>query len=262
MRFLNLSIFLLLLLSLGSIGWAADGWHTLHGNWQRHGYYADGFPAKNLKLIWRKELYKELTGPRAEVIVGGGLAYMGTYAGNMYAWDAQTGEKRWVFQAGGAIGHSPTYHEGILYFGSMDGRLYAVDTLTGEEKWHVQTCEGIWTSPVIHQNLVLFGSRDHTFYALKSETGQLAWSFETNGPILQSASITEDGTKVLFASEDMHLYCLAVDDGALVWQTPKLPGLSFRDYFPVIIGETILLTTNPVKDFHTILGENQQMLLK
>src|SRR5512145_2880103 len=54
-------------------------WRTLHGDLQRSGFYPS-FPPGKLRLAWRKELWSELTAPRAEVIVGGGLAFMGTYA--------------------------------------------------------------------------------------------------------------------------------------------------------------------------------------
>ena len=37
-------------------------WPTLHGNLQRAGFYAH-FPRPPWKLVWRKELWRELTGP-------------------------------------------------------------------------------------------------------------------------------------------------------------------------------------------------------
>jgi len=53
---------------------APASWPTLHGDHQRSGFYPR-FPKGPLKLAWRRELWRELTGPRAEVIVGGGLAF-------------------------------------------------------------------------------------------------------------------------------------------------------------------------------------------
>lgn len=85
--------------------------------------------------MWRKELHEELTGPRAETIVGDHLAFIGTYRGNMYAWDAATGKRAWVFRTDGAIGHSPMLHDGVLYFGSMDGRLYALEPEVQASLW-------------------------------------------------------------------------------------------------------------------------------
>jgi hypothetical protein len=60
----------------------------------------------------------------------------------------------------------------------------------------------------------------------------------------------------------MHLYCLNVSDGALLWKSRHLAGLTTRDYFPVIHRGLAFITTAPVKDFHTILTEHQQMLVK
>lgn len=119
-----------------------DSWPTLHGDLARSGFYPR-FPAGELKLLWRRELYKELTGTRCEVIGGGGLAFMGTYAGNMYAWDAATGQERRVFRTGGAIGQSPMLDGGVLYFGSMDRKLYAVQAADGMRKWAFEAPEGI-----------------------------------------------------------------------------------------------------------------------
>lgn len=59
----------------------------------------------------------------------------------------------------------------------------------------------------------------------------------------------------------MHVYCLTTEEGTLEWKSPKLYGLSLRDYFPVIVEGLVLVTTNPVKDFHTILDQNQRMFL-
>ena len=87
----------LLSVTLASCAWAAEtprndgaNWTTLHGDLQRSGFYPQ-FPNGPLRMAWRKELWRELTGPRAEVIVGGGLAFMGTYSENPCSWDADTG---------------------------------------------------------------------------------------------------------------------------------------------------------------------------
>src|SRR5262249_24999029 len=63
-------------------------------------------------------------------------------------------------------------------------------------------------------------------------------------------------------SEDMRVYCLKVSDGALVWKSRQLAGLSVRDYAPVIVRGLALVTTCPIKDFQTILGQHQEMLVQ
>jgi len=235
-------------------------WPTLHGDLLRSGFHPE-LPDGDWRLAWRKELWQELAGPRCEVIVGGGMAFLGTYAGTMHAWDAATGGERWSFKTDGPIGHSPAFADGTLYFGSLDRRLYAVDARTGKERWRYEAGEGFWTSPVAHAGLVMAGSRDGVFHALRADDGKPAWSFRTGDRILQTASITEEGARVVFGSEDMRVYCLAVADGRLLWKTRTLPGLGFRDYFPVIAGGLALVTTHPVKSFHAILGEHDRLLI-
>lgn len=258
-----------ILLAIGALATHAaapprnDGtsWPTLHGDLQRSGFYPH-FPKSPLKLTWRKELHSELTGPRAEVIVGDGLAFMGTYEGKVYAWDARSGEEKWVFKTGGPVGHAPMIESGVLYVGSMDRKLYALDAATGKVKWSFTAGEGIWTSPVAFGGSVMFGARDGVFHALDARSGAMRWSIQTGDRILTSASISEDGQSVVFASEDMHVYCAALKDGGLRWKSKRLHGLSMRDYAPVVFRGLVFVTTNPVKDFHAILGENQEMLVQ
>lgn len=256
-------VFWALGLSLGAAGAPskrAESWRTLHGDLQRSGFYP-AFPRGKLRLVWRKELWRELTGPRAEVIVGGGLAFLGTYAGNFYAWNADTGAEKWKFKTGGPIGHSPAFHDGMVFVGSMDRKLYALEAGTGRQRWSFEAGEGIWVSPVVHHGLVMFGGRDGVFYGLDLASGAETWRFRTGDRILTSASVSEDGEQVVFASEDMHVYCLDVATGTLRWKSRKLAGLSVRDYAPVIVRGLVLITTNPVKDFHTILTEHQNLLV-
>lgn len=258
----------LLSVTLAACAWAAetprnDGvhWTTLHGDLQRSGFHSK-FPKGRLRMIWRKELWQELTGPRAEVIVGGDLAFMGTYAGNFYAWSANTGDQKWVFKTSGPIGHSPAFSEGTVFVGSMDRRLYAVEASTGKARWNFEAGEGIWVSPVVHHGLVMFGARDGVFHALDVASGRVTWRFQTGDRILTTASVSEDGNRVVFASEDMHLYCLEAATGKLLWKSRKLAGLSVRDYAPVIVRGLVMVTTSPVKDFHTLLDQHQNMLVK
>jgi outer membrane protein assembly factor BamB len=240
---------------------SAGEWPTYRGDLQRSGYYPS-FPEGKMRLVWRQELWRELTGPRTEVIVGGGRAYLGTYAGKMHAWNAATGEEAWSVQTGGPIGHSAAYSDGALFFGSMDRTLRSVDAATGQERWRFQAEEGVWVAPCVTKDLVLFGDRTGTFHALEIATGQERWRCQTGGPVLTTASVSEDGTRVLFASEDMIVRCVSTSDGKLLWQSRKLPGLSLRDYAPVIAHGLAFITSNPVKDFHAILDEHQRMLLE
>jgi hypothetical protein len=143
----------------------------------------------------------------------------------------------------------------------MDRRLIAVTTRTGKLRWEFECAEGIWSSPAVTRGLVMVGARDGTFHAVDASTGKARWEFKTGGPILNSPSVSEDHERILFVSEDMHLYCLKVMDGTLAWKSRKLAGITARDYFPVIHAGLALVTTAPARDFHTILTRHEQMLV-
>ncbi len=238
-----------------------SSWPTLHGDLTRAGFYPR-FPAGQLALAWRRELYRELIGARCEAIVAEGLVYVGTYAGNLYAYRADTGEQAWVYRTGGPIGHSPMYADGCVYFGSMDRNLYALEARTGRLRWKFTADEGFWASPVVHAGRVLIGDRFGAFHALDTLSGQPVWQIGTAGPILTTASISPDGCDVLFAAEDMRVRCVEVANGRLRWQSEPLHGLSLRDYFPLVVGNLVLVTTNPVEGFHETLSRQQEFLLR
>lgn len=260
-NFIQLFLMFLILFSAKLVVAQQNNWTTYRGDLQRTAFYTS-FPSKPLKLLWRQEFWKELTGPRAEVIVADGLAFIGTYGGNFYALDSNTGQIKWVFKTGGPICHTAAYNNGVVFTGSMDSCLYALFAGSGRLKWRFEAEEGIWVAPTVCRGNVMFGDRAGNFFSVDESNGRLKWKFKTGDRILTTAAVTEDEEFVIFASEDMHLYCIKIEDGSLIWKSRKLQGLSVRDYSPVIFSGLVFITTNPVKDFHTILGEHEQMLIK
>ena len=66
-------------------------------------------------------------------------------------------------------------------------------------------------------DLAFFGSSaDHKVYALDLKTGRERWSFFTEGPVRFAPALA--GTRLLVASDDGYLYCLAAGSGKLLWR--------------------------------------------
>ena len=237
---------------------AADTWPTLHGDNLRSGWY-DLFPAPPWKELWHKDLSGELTGPRAEVIVAQGLVFMGTYAGNVRAWDAGTGEERWKYICGGPVGHSPAWAGGKLYVCSMSG-LHCLDAATGKKLWQGRGEAGFWTAPTVAVGLVMAGDRAGVFHAWEAAGGEEKWTVRTTAPILTPASV--EGDRVVFASEDMQVRCCELTTGKLHWTSRQLPGLTLRDYAPCLTGGLAFITSCPVQDFHAVLRGDEEFLTK
>ena len=99
---------------------AAAEWPSLHRDYQRSGY-TDEIVRGPCQRKWCRSFVDEMIGARVEAIVAEGRGYVGTYAGNVYALDIDTGATIWQYRAGGRIGHSPCYHAGALFVCTDEG---------------------------------------------------------------------------------------------------------------------------------------------
>lgn len=143
----------------------------------------------------------------------GGVVYIGSGDGHVYAVDAATGALRWKFKTGDVVHASPAVANGTVYIGSWDANFYALDAATGQEKWRFKTGVdpkyfnqvGIQSSAAVADGIVYFGCRDSQFYALDAKTGQEKWRFD-NKKSWVIASPAVAGGVVYFATSDTGLF--------------------------------------------------------
>jgi len=249
-----------ILLFAGTVA-PADDWPTVHHDVARSGRTGDEVRGPYAKR-WVRHFPGEIMTTRMEAIVADGRVFVGTYSGNLYALNADTGETLWKFPAGGPILHSPAVAEGVVFFGCEDGLVRALDAKSGRRLW--QSPEkpvpgGFDTSPVVVKGMVCLGARNGVFYAMDAKAGTVRCSYATAGPIRTTAACS-DG-KIVFASDDMHAYC-ADEKGTLLWTSPKLNGQSLRDYYPVILGDVAILRSIPAGPFAGRHGNDQSVLLR
>jgi outer membrane protein assembly factor BamB len=237
-----------------------EDWPTLHKDLQRSGYTAETLQGP-FERKWFRDFHDEMIASRVEAIVAGGKCYVGTFAGNLYALNVADGSTAWTFKAGGPIGHSPAYADGKIVFGSDDGKVTCLDAGSGRKIWDCDEGGGIWVSPAVSHGIVYLGTRSGVITALTLGEGQTRWRIQAGGIILKPASVTEDGEKVIFGSEDMHVYCLS-RGGTLLWKSKKLQGLSLRDEAPTIWKGMVVVRTSPADGFHEVMNRNQNFLAK
>ena len=179
-------------------------------------------------------------------IVADRKVFIGTMRGILHAIDNATGEEIWAFKTLGAILHTCAVAGDKVFFGNAEGKVYAVDVTGGQIIWSVQTGAAVWNSPVIHQGLVLFGGRDGRIYAVDADEGRIKWAVQTGGPLLSSPAVDVKAERVYIGSEDMHVYAFGLTDGRRLWRSDKLPGVSFRGYYPVVAPDgSVVVTVTP-----------------
>lgn len=239
---------------------SGDGWPTLHRDPQRSGFTPESVQGP-FERKWFRDFHDEMIATRVEAILAEGKCFVGTFAGRLHALNVADGTTAWTTQARGAIGHSAYYDAERVYFGADDGRLYCVRASDGSPVWTYEAAAGIWVAPVGDGQRIYFGDRSGLFHAVTARDGRRAWTFQTGGMILKPASLSPDGRRIVFGSEDMHVYCLD-PDGRSVWTSAKLQGLSLRDEAPTLWKGMAIVRTNPADGFHEVMNRNQDLMVK
>ena len=103
--------------------------------------------------------------------------YFGSWDGNIYSLDSDTGDINWKYQTNWGVVTTPAISDGLVFAGSLDNNFYAINEETGDLEWYFTCNSAIHSSPVVYGEYVFFGSDDGKIYALNKTDGNLAWSF-------------------------------------------------------------------------------------
>ncbi len=177
----------------------------------------------------------------------------------------------WAYQTGGAVESSPAILGTNIFIGSDDGNVYWFDATTGNliTKW--KTNGAVTSSPAVSiadtgVPVVYVGSQDGKVYALSWIIIPLiAWSYQTGGAINSSPALvgTYDNGTIYIGSSDTYLYALDTHTGSLKWRwSPHLAnwGVTFQQIcipilwfqicidFPIITYTPTPINSSPAVD--------------
>jgi outer membrane protein assembly factor BamB len=221
---------------MAAIPWCAFAKSTFHGNMARTGVYAEPGPKRLGGVLWSFQAAAPIV---ASPAVSGGVVYIPSLDGHLYALDQQTGKEKWKFKSRMPIASSPAVVDGVLYFVSSTGALAALDIATGTPRWvfaaeydrkfeaknlhgyqsAAQTIPDAWdlftSSPAVANGKVFFGSGDGNIYAVDAATGLLQWKHATKDVVHASPAVV--GNTVYIGSWDSWLHALDTDTGQPRW---------------------------------------------
>jgi len=154
----------------------------------------------------------------APVVTSMDRLYVGSKSGVFYCFNRTTGDTIWTYTASDEIFSSAVINDnGRLFFGDQDGNLTCLDSEFGTLYWEVSVGNRIYSSPALSpdDSTLYVGGHDKKVYALDVLTGEEQWNYSTNGYILSSMAVDEDG--VIYASSyDRKLYAIN-PNGTLKW---------------------------------------------
>jgi eukaryotic-like serine/threonine-protein kinase len=149
--------------------------------------------------------------------VAGGVVYIGSDDGYVYAINAGSGTVLWRYNINNNQNvSSATVANGVVYVNSYNGAVYALKASTGSLLWHYQTGNWIVDRPTVVNNVVYFGSGDNYLYALNASNGNLLWRYQTGYAVVTSPAVVNG--VVYFGSWDSYVYALTASNGALLWR--------------------------------------------
>jgi len=213
--------------------------------------------------VWQKDLsdindesgFFDSTQPA--LVSGGPVAginkvFVGTENGDVFAFDAETGELAWQGSVKGEVIARPALDSGILIVNTASGVVKAFNASNGEEVWHVEqdvaplSLRGIST-PVAAGGGVLMGTSagEVTVYMLEkgqqgwvAELGEATGSTELERVVDVDAAPVVYGDKVYAVSARGNLASIDLRTGRVLW---KRQYSSYRQLS--IDGNSIYLTS-------------------
>ncbi len=205
---------------------ASGNWSQFHEGVTHHGFQASESvisvaSAPTLELKWKHQ-----TGDRVQSspAVVGGILYVGSWDGYLYALDASSGALKWKYKTGSMITTSgPAVVSGVVYVGAENGTVYAVNASNGSLKWKRSIGGSIRSSPAVSGGTLYIGNMVKAIptgmngyvYALNANTGGVKWVSDKTWAVRTSPAVA-DG-KVFFGSDASKVFALNATTGAQIW---------------------------------------------
>jgi len=141
---------------------------------------------------------------------------------------------RWTYDAQNNLECAAIISHQRVYIGSTAGKLHAVDLMDGSLKWQYQAA-GIMAAPAARDGAVYFGDVNGTFHCVDAATGKKRWTVAAQDDIVSSANFA--GDKIIFGSDDHHLYCVSTE-GKIVWRCKTKEKVRAA---PAIVGDHVFV---------------------
>jgi len=152
--------------------------------------------------------------------VADGVVYAGTETGTVTAFDAATGDVRWVADVEAPVESNLALGNGLVHVSTMAGVHYALAMADGSEVWSVSHGKSFTTSPLVMDGNLYIGSRATKLVKLDEQTGEKEWSVGFGSSWVQSGAQPLAEDQIVIGSSDLRtVRALDVNTGGPVWST-------------------------------------------
>lgn len=155
----------------------------------------------------------------------GGLVYLGSSYGTLYALEASTGVTRWTFDVGGTVLGTVNVQESasegdvdrLVVIDQNDGALQCLDAATGEPLWRTESIDRCDGSPSVGEDVIVFGSCAAALHIFSAEDGTFLRNIELDGDSQVAGGVALDAGMAFSGSHSGRLFHVDTEKGEIVW---------------------------------------------
>lgn len=230
----------------------------------------------NGMLVWR---YQTGAAIQSGGTLVGGIVYIGSLDGYIYALNASTGTLVWSYGTNPVNSNNEIYESipqvinGMVYVDSSDGYMYAIDASKGTLVWDTEignSCSDCSASPAVANGIVYISSDNGSLYALNASTGSILWSnpigISINGGTGSTIAVAS-GVVYVGSSTNDTVYAFNGNTGASLWHfVTNTGGCSFNCPLAVVNGVVYVSANQKVLALNasdgTLLWQSSAFLLE
>ena len=167
---------------------------------------------------WKFELpdNRTLKGIRSSAAADSGRIVFGADDGKVYAFDGETGARRWTFDTGAPVVASPLIVAGRVFVGNRGGVLFALDMATGLPVWKTPTGAAIYANAVPAGPCIVVGNLAGDALGIRLSDGALLWRTSLGGPINAGGAVA--GRTVYIGTMKKEIFGLNPENGEILWK--------------------------------------------
>ena len=195
------------------ISTSTTGW-TMYGKDSSHSSMS-GMISTSIKEKWINDVGGGFG--NCSPTIEGGIVYVGTLNGDIYAFDVATGKELGSKKFGGAISSGPAIVDSMLVVASSQSKIniFGYDIFSGKIIWskHISDVE---SAPVVCKSRIFVATLRGDLYAMDPQTGDEIFHEHFDAPIRSSPAA--DDSICVFGSDDGNVYAISMIDGKLRWK--------------------------------------------
>lgn len=182
--------------------------------------------------------------------VDGGTVYAAGYKGEVAAFDATSGHRRWIRKTKLPLGGGPGVGADLVVVGSIDGDVLALSAADGTVRWHASIGSEILAPAAVSERVIVVRAVDGRMHGLSTTDGHELWQQQQPVPRLSLRGTSHPalvGDVAICGFDNGRVIAANLADGATVWESTvavphgktELERLDDIDAPPVVIGSDV-----------------------